>query len=82
MIANDNNRYEISTGKADWEDAERLISKTVKNGDSNIVVAVKSSKDKKRKAGEAVAEALKEANGGSAEGSKKPKKSKHGKSLR
>jgi len=73
-------RYEISNGADDWADAERQINKSTKDGSSSMVVSVKSGKEKKRKASDAVAEALKEAEG-SRDGSKK-KKSKFGKHAR
>ncbi|KAH9879195.1 killer toxin resistant protein [Plenodomus biglobosus] len=54
-------RYEIGAGAADWQDAERAVSKTAKNGGaSNVTVAVKTG-ERKRKVGEAVGEAFKEA---------------------
>jgi N-acetyltransferase 10 len=54
-------RYEIGSGATDWQDAERAISKATKEGGAkNITVAVKTG-EKKRKVGEAVEEAFKEA---------------------
>lgn len=54
-------RYEIGAGAADWEDAERAVSKAAKSGGAaNVTVAVKTG-EKKRKVGEAVEEAYKEA---------------------
>jgi N-acetyltransferase 10 len=74
----DFDRYEIGTGAADWEDAERAVSKTAgKGGASNVTVAVKTG-EKKRKVGEAVEEAYKEAEKFK-EGGKKSKKHKSGK---
>ncbi|KAF2118100.1 GNAT acetyltransferase 2-domain-containing protein [Lophiotrema nucula] len=65
-------RYEISTGGPDWEDAERQI-RAGKNTTGTI--AVKSAKEKKRKAGDALGEAHKEAEKVGGGGKKK----KHGK---
>lgn len=66
--------YAIANGNAGWEDAERLI----KEGKGSGTVSVKSGRAKeekgKRKAGEALAEAQKEAESVS----RKPKKSKKG----
>jgi N-acetyltransferase 10 len=54
-------RYEIGSGATDWEEAERAISKAAKDGKTNnLTVAVKTG-EKKRKVGEAVEEAYKEA---------------------
>jgi hypothetical protein len=48
-------RYEVNNGKADWEEAERTISKAAKDGKAgNLTVAVKTG-EKKRKVGEAKA---------------------------
>lgn len=72
-------RYEIGAGTTDWADAERQIRKATKEGAaSSLTVSVKTGKDKKRKAGDAVEEAYKEAERFK-EGGKK-KKSKWGKS--
>ncbi|CAI6284530.1 unnamed protein product [Periconia digitata] len=69
-------KYAIDAGATDWADAEKQISKAAKKGGSNsMTVSVKTGKDKKRKAGEAVEEAYKEVH---REGGKK--KSKSGKS--
>lgn len=75
-------RYEISTGSTDWADAERQIRSSAKDGGAkSMTVSVKSgNKDKKRKAGDAVEEAQKEAERFQ-EGGKK-KKSKSGKSSK
>lgn len=73
-------RYAIEAGATDWADAERQISKATKQGgasSNSMTVSVKTKgKEKKRKAGEAVEEAYKEANreGG---GKKKSKSGKH-----
>jgi N-acetyltransferase 10 len=54
-------RYEIGSGATEWQDAERSVSKAAKEGKiSNLTVAVKTG-EKKRKVGEAVEEAYKEA---------------------
>jgi N-acetyltransferase 10 len=54
-------RYEIGSGATDWQDAERTISKAAKDGKvKDITIAVKTG-EKKRKVGEAVEEAFKEA---------------------
>jgi N-acetyltransferase 10 len=72
-------RYEIATGSTDWTEAERQIRKATKDGlGKSLTVSVKTGKDKKRKAGEAVEEAYKEAEQFREAGAKK-KKSKFGK---
>jgi N-acetyltransferase 10 len=54
-------KYQIGSGETtDWQDAERAISKATKEGVKNLTVAVKTGENK-RKAGEAVEEAYKEA---------------------
>lgn len=54
-------RYEIGSGATDWQEAERAINKAAKSGKTdNLTVAVKTG-EKKRKVGEAVEEAYKEA---------------------
>ncbi|KAF2739338.1 N-acetyltransferas-like protein [Polyplosphaeria fusca] len=71
-------RYEIAAGDTEWADAERQIRNATKDGaPKSATVSVKTSKEKKRKAGDALAEAYAEADK-SAEGSKK-KKNKSGK---
>jgi N-acetyltransferase 10 len=61
IIANTTYRYEIGSGATDWQDAERTISKAAKDGKvKDITIAVKTG-EKKRKVGEAVEEAFKEA---------------------
>ncbi|KAJ4372191.1 N-acetyltransferase 10 [Neocucurbitaria cava] len=68
-------KYEIGAGAADWEDAERAISKAAtKGGSSSMTVAVKTG-EKKRKVGEAVEEAYKEAEKFKEGGKKKKHKS-------
>jgi N-acetyltransferase 10 len=69
-------RYEIAAGATDWADAERQVRDTAKEGKA-VTVSVKAGKDKKRKAGDAVEEAYKEAEK-IKEGGKK-KKSRFGK---
>lgn len=60
-MTNITTRYEVSNGAADWQEAERSIAKAAKDGKaSNLTVAVKTG-EKKRKVGEAVEEAYKEA---------------------
>jgi N-acetyltransferase 10 len=72
-------RYEVNNGKADWEEAERTISKAAKDGKAgNLTVAVKTG-EKKRKVGEAVEEAYKEAEKFKEGAGGKKKKQKHGK---
>jgi len=61
-------RYEIANGEASWDDAERQIQKAAKaGGKKSTTVSVKSyttdGKGSKRKAGEALGEVLKEAEG-------------------
>ncbi|KAF2171675.1 hypothetical protein M409DRAFT_63298 [Zasmidium cellare ATCC 36951] len=72
--------YAIQNGEAGWEDAERQVREAEKKGrkSTGATVAVKTGKgeEKKRKAGEALAEAQKEAERTSG---KKMKKSKGGK---
>jgi N-acetyltransferase 10 len=54
-------RYEIGSGATDWQEAERTISKATKDGKvKDLTIAVKTG-EKKRKVGEAVEEAFKEA---------------------
>lgn len=54
-------RYEIGAGATDWQEAESAIKKATKSGKTdNLTVAVKTG-EKKRKVGEAVEEAYKEA---------------------
>jgi N-acetyltransferase 10 len=73
------NRYEIGAGAADWDEAERVVSNAAKKGGAgSMTVAVKTG-EKKRKVGEAVEEAYKEAEKfkeGAAKKSKKHKSSK------
>lgn len=73
-----NGRYEIGAGATDWDDAERVVSKATKGGATeNLTVSVKTG-EKKRKVGEAVEEAYKEAEKFK-EGGKKSKKHKSSK---
>ncbi|KAH7076895.1 GNAT acetyltransferase 2-domain-containing protein [Paraphoma chrysanthemicola] len=66
-------KYEIGAGADDWQEAERSVSKAAKNGAaSNLTVAVKTG-EKKRKVGEAVEEAFKEAEKFKESGGKKKK---------
>lgn len=68
--------YEIQNGDAGWEDAEKQVREAKKKGKGGVTVSVKNAKgseEKKRKAGEALAEAQKEAE---KFGGKKAKKSK------
>jgi N-acetyltransferase 10 len=68
-------RYEIGAGATDWQDAERAINKATKEGGvKNLTVAVKTG-EKKRKVGEAVEEAFKEAEKLKEGGKKKKQKS-------
>lgn len=72
-------RYEVANGEASWQDAEKQIQKAAQKGGKSTTVSVKSSneaKNGKRKAGEALEEAQKEAAGLSDKKSKKGKKSK------
>lgn len=74
-------RYEIGAGTTDWTDAERQVRDAAKKGsDVGTTVSVKTGKANKRKAGEAVDEAYKEAERFK-EGGKK-KKSKFAKGSR
>ncbi|KAF2626954.1 N-acetyltransferas-like protein [Macroventuria anomochaeta] len=69
-------KYEIGAGADDWAEAERSVAKASKGGRTdNLTVAVKTG-EKKRKAGEAVAEAYKEAEKGKEKSEKKHKKAK------
>ena len=68
-------RYASASNDAhDWAAAEKQVSKAVHDGRKTTTVSVKSKSDKKRKAGEAVGEALKEAE---AVKEKRGKKGKH-----
>ncbi|KAF2674092.1 DUF699-domain-containing protein [Microthyrium microscopicum] len=68
-------RYAITDGGADWDDAERQIRNAQGSSHKSTMVSVKGQKKEKRKAGEAIAEVLKEAE---AIKPKKVKKSKKG----
>ncbi|KAF4311181.1 exodeoxyribonuclease V alpha chain [Botryosphaeria dothidea] len=73
-------RYEIASGDAhDWADAERQVAKASTDGRKSTTVSVKAKNGAgKRKAGEAVEEALKEAETATGrEGKKGGKKGKH-----
>jgi len=71
-------KYEIGAGATDWQEAERAVSKAAKGGvTDSLTVSVKTG-EKKRKVGEAVEEAYKEAEKFK-EGGKKSKKHKSGK---
>jgi N-acetyltransferase 10 len=68
-------RYEIEEGAPGWATAEKQVLAATKSGNKNPVVSVKSSKEKKRKAGETAAEIYEQELGGEREkGSKKAKK--------
>ena len=68
--------YVIVAGADDWTEAERSVAKASKGGRAdNLTVAVKTG-EKKRKAGDAVAEAYKEAEKGKEKSEKKHKKAK------
>ena len=77
-------RYEIEEGAPGWADAEKQVLNATKSGNKNPVVSVKSSKEKKRKAGETAAEIYAAEIGDKAERamkkSKKDGKSKKGRS--
>ncbi|KAF3046641.1 killer toxin resistant protein [Didymella heteroderae] len=69
-------KYEIGAGADDWTEAERSVAKASKGGRiDNLTVSVKTG-EKKRKAGEAVAEAYKESEKHKEKGEKKHKKAK------
>lgn len=72
-------RYEIANGDSSWQDAERQIEMAAQKGGKSTTVSVRTGKDSKhgkRKAGEALEEAQKEAAGLDGKKSKKGKKSK------
>ncbi|OCK77701.1 N-acetyltransferas-like protein [Lepidopterella palustris CBS 459.81] len=71
-------RYEIADGGADWENAERQIRAAHANNGKSMTVAVKTGKGPKRKAGEAIEEALREAEGVGWKEGKKSKKGRKG----
>jgi N-acetyltransferase 10 len=50
------NRYEIEEGAPGWADAERQVLNATRHGQKSATVSVKSTKEKKRKAGESAAE--------------------------
>ncbi|KAH6638002.1 N-acetyltransferas-like protein [Boeremia exigua] len=69
-------KYEIGAAADDWTEAERSVAKAAKGGRvDTLTVAVKTG-EKKRKAGEAVAEAYKEAEKSKEKSEKKHKKAK------
>lgn len=70
-------RYEIASGDAhDWAEAEKQVAKAAHDGRKSTTVSVKAKNGaSKRKAGEAVEEALKEVE--AAKEHKKGKKGKH-----
>ncbi|KAL1627727.1 N-acetyltransferase 10 [Neofusicoccum ribis] len=70
-------KYEIASGDAhDWAEAEKQVAKAAQDGRKSTTVSVKSKNGaSKRKAGEAVEEALKEVE--AAKEHKKGKKGKH-----
>ncbi|EHK98115.1 putative UPF0202 protein KRE33 [Glarea lozoyensis 74030] len=49
-------QYEIEEGAPGWASAEKQVLAATKAGNKNLVVSVKSTKEKKRKAGETAAE--------------------------
>ncbi|KAJ4287927.1 N-acetyltransferase 10 [Kalmusia sp. IMI 367209] len=72
-------KYEIGAGSTDWTDAERQIRKATKEGGpTSTTVSVKTGKANKRKAGEAIDEAYKEAEKFKDGGKKKKSKSSKG----
>jgi N-acetyltransferase 10 len=72
-------RYEIGSGATDWEEAEQAISKASKGGKTKSVTVSVKSGEKKRKVGEAVEEAYKEAEKFKEGGGGKKKKHKSSK---
>lgn len=69
-------RYEIDGDAPAWEDAEKQVSSAAKDGKSNVVVSVKSAKQK-RKAGQTATEIYDQEFGDNSR--KKSKKGKKGK---
>ena len=54
-------QYEIETGGADWEEAEKLVKKAQVNGNSkDLTVSVKSSKSDKKRKGESAEDVYRE----------------------
>ena len=54
-------KYEIETGGAGWEEAEKLVQRAhAKGGARNVTVSVKSSKPEKKRKGESAEEVFKE----------------------
>ncbi|KAF1975777.1 DUF699-domain-containing protein [Bimuria novae-zelandiae CBS 107.79] len=73
-------KYEIGAGATDWTDAERQVRDAAKKGSQvSTTVSVKTGKANKRKAGEAVDEAYKEAEKFKEGGKKKKSKPSKGK---
>ncbi|KAF9736362.1 killer toxin resistant protein [Paraphaeosphaeria minitans] len=73
-------KYEIGAGAADWTEAERTVRDAAKKGAGlPSTIAVKTGKANKRKAGEAVDEAYKEAQKFNEGGKKKKSKFTKGK---
>ncbi|KAF2266091.1 DUF699-domain-containing protein [Lojkania enalia] len=71
-------KYEIATGETNWVDAERQIRDATMGGNKSMTVSVKTGKEKKRKAGDALEEAYKEADQFKEGGKKKKGKSGKG----
>lgn len=72
-------RYAIGAGPTEWAEAEKQIRKAAKDGAPvSATVSVKTGKVNKRKAGEAVDEAYKEAEKFKEGGKKKKAKSAKG----
>lgn len=69
-------RYEIDGDAPAWEEAEKQVSSAAKDGKSNVVVSVKSAKQK-RKAGQTATEIYDQEFGDNSR--KKSKKGKKGK---
>jgi len=81
-------KYTIDSENANWEEAEQKVLAAQAKGGKDITVSIKTGKSSKRKAGEAVEEAYKEAMGTKegkskkSKGDEKTKKSKEGKRSR
>jgi hypothetical protein len=71
-------RYAIEDGRAEWDDAERQVRASKRDSRQGLTVSVKSSNSNgsKRKAGEAVAEAMREIDATSKHKKKKHKEGK------
>jgi N-acetyltransferase 10 len=74
-LANPFNRYSIEAPSTAWADAERQIDKATRTGGASSMTVAVATGEKKRKAGEAVSEALAEVDKGkeAREGGKKKK---------